>query len=74
MASLTGISQVLVLGFGELAAPVSARHFSISVSTCHRPVRLTEETGSQSASGPMQFGKRLFEEFDAPLLLGPRIW
>jgi Bacterial transglutaminase-like N-terminal region len=39
MASLTGISQVLVLGFGELAVPVSARHFSISVSTCHRPVR-----------------------------------
>ncbi len=31
---------------GVFWAPVSARHFSISVSTCQRPVRYVTETGS----------------------------
>jgi UvrD/REP helicase N-terminal domain len=35
---------------GGFRAPVSARHFSISISVGRRPVRLTE-TGSQSALG-----------------------
>jgi len=33
---------------GGFTAPVSARHFPISVSTCHRPVRYGTETGLRS--------------------------
>jgi len=34
---------------GAFLAPVSARHFPISVSACRRPVRHATETGSQSS-------------------------
>lgn len=33
---------------GAFLAPVSARHFPISVSACRRPVRHATETGSRS--------------------------
>src|SRR5437660_8971581 len=36
---------------GGFRAPVSARHFPISISAGRRPVRLPTETGSQSALG-----------------------
>jgi hypothetical protein len=41
---------------GGFWAPVSDRHFSISISAGRRPVRLLTETGSQSALRVMGFG------------------
>ena len=35
-------------------APVSARHFPISVSVCRRPVRYVTETGSQSRTSGVE--------------------
>src|SRR3974377_1653719 len=52
-------------GVGALAAPVSARLFSISVLRRPRLVRITTETGSLNALGYMQP--------DALLLCGPRV-
>ena len=65
MESLAGISQKSPPGFGVLAAPVSARLFSISVLRRPRLVRITTETGSLNALGYMQP--------DALLLCGPRV-
>jgi hypothetical protein len=47
-----GVSGRQILKFpvqtGDLAAPVSATHFPISVSACRRPVRYVTETGLRS--------------------------
>ena len=51
--SQAGISQKSPPGFGALAAPVSARVFSISVLRRPRLVRITTETGSLNVLGHM---------------------
>ncbi len=64
---------------GGFRAPVSARHFPISVSACRRPVRYVTETGSQSRIAGAErdtvrgLGRRSLQEPNALLLLGPRI-